>query len=192
MRKYLLLAALAVLAALWPMAPRAAVALSCAHPKDQLKDYALLVEARVVTVAPGFRGLRDGSRPEYVTLAVKRYFKGEGPPRFEAVYDGAGWEQMKPAGSDVIMGFFLDEAGGLKAGPCTLLMNAAPANAFEQEMLTIIRTAYGEGKAPDPGAAPIGDEPGRNQRRWLLWGGLGAAVAVAAAVGFAYSRRHRD
>jgi hypothetical protein len=168
--------------------PRPAAALSCVHPMDQLPRYTLLVEAKVTQVSAKQRSIFDGSQPQAISLSVKRYFKGEGPAELTAVYDGMGWEEMKPVGSELIMGFYLDEEKNYRADACTLKMNAQPSNDFEKEMLTLIQQQFGEGKAPTGGPAPTApgpvapNEPAGRLGTWLLWAGMGALVLLAGGI----------
>lgn len=173
---------LGLLLGLSTLAPRPAAALSCVHPSDQLPGLALIVQGRVEKVAPRLRlptWSGPPSQPEDITLTVSRYFKGDGPAKLDAVFDGIGWETMNPVGSEVIMGFHLDESGNYRSGACTLRLNALPTNAFETEMLVLVRSRYGEGRAPTggepaPAAVPRG--------QWLLWAGMGALGALTAGL----------
>lgn len=180
MRMRVIAVMVSLLALVFSLMPRPAAALSCVHPMDQLPSYVLLVEAKVTKASPKQKSILSGAQPQSITLAVKRYFKGEGPAELKAVYDGMGWEEMKPVGSELIMGFYLDGAT-YKADACTLKMNAQPSNDFEKEMLTLIQQQFGEGKAPEGGpVAPA--EPTKNLGTWLLWAGLGALVVLVAGI----------
>jgi hypothetical protein len=177
MRKRLMTLTMGLLLGLSILAPRPAAALSCVHPRDQLPTLPLIVQGKVERVAPHFRLPGTNERPESITLAVSRYFKGEGPEKLEAVFDGMGWETMNPVGSEVIMGFWIDEQGEYKSGACTLRISAQPTNAFESEMVDLIHARYGEGRAPIPGndheqvvSAPRGE--------WVLWVTLGGFTAL--------------
>lgn len=176
MRKQLVTLTLGLLLGLSALTPRPVAALSCVHPHDQLPTLALIVQGKVEKRAPRLRLPGASERPEDITLAVSQYFKGEGPAKLEAVFDGMGWEEMSPVGSEVIMGFMLDEKGQYRSGACTLRMNAQPTNAFETETLNLIRTQYGEGQAPQPGGEQVAGEP---RGQWVLWTGLGALGALS-------------
>jgi hypothetical protein len=189
---------LGLLALFLPLMPRPAAALSCIHPKDALPGYALLVKAKVLKLereTPPRAGISGvitiGASEAYkVTLAVERYFKGQGPAELHVRYDGMGWAQMAPVGSEIIVGFHLDEEKHYAAGPCSLMMNAKPGNEFEAEMLTIILEQYGEGKAPSaeapvpvPPGLPSPPAPEGKQGWWILWTAMGAlALGVASVV----------
>lgn len=177
MRKQLITLTLGLLLGLSALSPRPAAALSCVHPRDQLPRLALIVQGKVEKVAPRLRLPGSTERPEDITLAVSRYFKGEGTAKLEAVFDGIGWEEMSPVGSEVIMGFHLDEKGEYRSGACSLRINAQPTNAFETEMIDLIRTQYGEGRAPQAGGGDgqVAQEP---RGQWILWAGLGGLAAL--------------
>lgn len=180
MRKRLLTLTLGLLLGLSILPPRPAAALSCVHPRDQLPGLAVIVQGKVEKVAPRFRLPGSGEQPEEITLTVSRYFKGEGPATLEAVFDGSGWEKMNPVGSEVIMGFHFDEKGEIRSGACNLRINAQPTNPFETEMIDLIRTQYGEGRAPNrPTAEPASAEP---RGEWVLWVSMGALAALTAGV----------
>ncbi|HYF77962.1 MAG TPA: hypothetical protein VD973_12555 [Symbiobacteriaceae bacterium] len=186
MRTRYVVVLLTLLTLVFSLLPRPAAALSCMHPKDQLPSYTLLVEGKVTQVSAKMKSILSGAQPQSITVAVKRYFKGEGPAELKAVYDGLGWEEMKPVGSELIMGFYFDEVEKVyKAGACSLMMNAQPSNDFEKEMLTLIGQQFGEGKAPTGGPAPVAptpNEPAGRLGTWLLWAGIGAIILLAGGI----------
>lgn len=189
MRKRMATLTLGLLLGLSTLTARPAAALSCLHPADQLPNMQLIVQGRVEKVSPRFRlpsigGMQTigGERPEDITLAVSRYYKGSGPAQLEAVYDGMGWGQMSPVGSEVIMEFHLDEKGAWRSGACSLRINATPQNEFDNELLTLIKAQFGEGHPPSgETAAPV---PEGNRGVWVLWTALGLLGALTAYLRF--------
>jgi hypothetical protein len=181
MRKAWMALALGLILGLAPLASRPALALSCVHPRDQLPRLPLIVQAKVEKVEPRFKLPGRGQPADDITLTVSRYFKGEGPAKLEAVFDGLGWETMSPVGSEVIMGFMVDENGSYQSGACSLRISAKPTNGFEAEMLALIQKEYGEGRAPLPGPETAPTESGP-LAQWALWGSLGALAALIVAL----------
>jgi hypothetical protein len=159
---------------------RPAAALSCMYPGDRLGDMSLVVRAKIVKVP----------KEHWAEFEVVRYLRGSGPTTLPVEYRGYGvnggdpyaWAMTPVQGEEVIVELGKDDRG-YYTEPCSLNMRYDSASPEVQKVLAF----FGEGTAPQPGAAP--NKVAGTGVNWLAVGGGAVLLAVAGAL--AWKRTHK-